>query len=59
MEKGDLKQNGVHLLEHEWNTVKFLLEKAIKEIENHFTLSKRIIRIKIITKDRKILDYLK
>ena len=20
MEKGDLKQNGVHLLEHEWNT---------------------------------------
>lgn len=34
-------------------------EKAIKEIENHFTLSKRIIRIKIITKDRKILDYLK
>ena len=119
MEKGDLKQNGVHLLEHEWHTVKFLLEKgynielipplrikgvrtadiaihgvlweiksptgsgknvirhtvqrashqsnsiiidlrrckmleekAIKEIENHFSLSKRIIRIKIITKDK-------
>jgi len=28
MEKGKLKQNGVHLEEHEYNTVKYLLESG-------------------------------
>lgn len=122
--KGIFKQNGVHLKEHEWNTVKLLLNEgynvelippvhiqgvktadmsmngvmwemkspqgggkttithtikhavtqstniiidlrrckldenqAIKEIERHFSLSKRIRRLKIITKNENILDY--
>ena len=124
--KGNLKQNGIYLTEHEWNTVKLLLncgydielippvhikgvktadmsmngimwemkspqgggkttishtikhavaqsvniiidlrrcklddECAIKELERHFNLSKRIRRMKIITKNEKILDYTK
>jgi|GEM_PF-4090398 len=40
MEKGDLKQNGVHLLEHEWNTVKFLLEKGYKGNRESFYIIK-------------------
>ena len=124
--KGKLKQNGVHLTEHEWNTVKLLLDlgydielippvhikgvktadmsmngimwemkspqgggkttishtikhavsqstniiidlrrckldevQSIKELERHFKLSKRIRRLKIITKSEEILDYIK
>ena len=33
--------------------------QAIKELELHFNLSKRIRRMKIVTKDRNILDYIK
>lgn len=124
MEKGVLKQNGVHLKEHEYNTVKLLLEqgydvelippsgikglrmpdimmqgipwemkspegdgrktiknavqsashqsesiiidlqrskipedRAIKEIERYFKLSRRLKRLKIVLKDKKILDF--
>ena len=32
MKKGTLKQNGVHLMDHEWNTVKYFLEIG-KDIE--------------------------
>ena len=32
MEKGTLTQNGVHLMEHEWKTVKYFLELG-KDIE--------------------------
>ena len=32
MEKGTLKQNNVHLMDHEWNTVKYFLELG-KDIE--------------------------
>ena len=126
MEKGKLKQNGVHLKEHEYKTVKFFLERgidveliptssiknlrmldimmqgvawemkspegkgkntirntiqngehqsssliiglrrikvdekvAIKELEMHFKLSKRIRRLRIITADEELLDYFK
>lgn len=126
MTKGNLTQNGVHLKEHEYQTVKFFLERgvdveliptssiknlrmpdimmqgvawemkspegkgkntirntiqngehqsnslivdlrrikldesvAIKELEMHFKLSKRVRRLKIITKDEKLLDYAK
>ena len=34
-------------------------EIAIKQIRHYFELSKRIRRVKIITKDGKILDYSK
>lgn len=124
--KGTLTQNGVHLEEHEYKTIKLLLEngfdvqlipplrmegvrtpditlqgmeweikspigggkrtimntvqkaahqsrniivdlrrckleqkEAIKELETHFSLSKRIRRMKIITDDEKILDFSK
>ena len=124
MEKGKLTQNGVHLQEHEYATVKTLLEngynvelippsringlrmpdimlqgtpwemkapqgggkctilntlqsavnqsrnlivdlrrckltdeQAIKELKYHFQHSKRVRRMKIITKDAKILDF--
>ena len=33
--------------------------KALKELENHFKLSKRIRRMKIITKGEKIIDFTK
>ncbi len=46
MKKGELKPNGVHLE-----------EQAIRELEHHFKLSKRIRRMKVVTKDRKILDF--
>ena len=126
MEKGMLIQNGVHLREHEYDTVKYLLnagfnveliperqikgitnpdiqidgvvwemksptgdskntmkhtlqnanhqsrsviidlrrcklqdEKAIKDLEHHFTLSKRLRNMKIITHDENMLDYRK
>ena len=121
MEKGKLTQNGVHLKEHEYRTVKFFLERgidveliptsriknlmmqgvawemkspegkgkntirntiqngehqsssliidlrrikmdeevAIKELEMHFRLSKRIRRLRIITCDLELLDYFK
>ncbi len=126
MGKGTLKTNGVHLLDHEYATVKVFLEEgfdielippvrikdvrtpdftmngiswemkspegggkttirhtikhavtqsgnliidlrrckvddktAIKELELHFKLSKRIRRMKIVKKDLKILDYSK
>lgn len=126
MEKGLLKQNGVHLLDHEYETVKLLLENgysitlippmqikgmntpdimfdgivwemksptgggkytikhtvqnakhqssnvivdlrrcklqdehAIRELKHHFELSKRLRRMKIITKYENILDYTK
>ncbi len=126
MTKGKLKQNGVHLEEHEYKTVKLLLEQgydvelippsriknlrmpditlqglawemkaptgegkktiknivqnashqaeniiidlrriklaeeqAIKEIRHYYELSRRIRRLKIITKDEKILDFSK
>lgn len=126
MEKGKLKQNRVHLEDHEYKTVKLLLEhgydielippmqvkgmntpdiqfdgivweiksptgggkhtikhniqnakrqsrnviidlrrcglpeeRAIKESEHHFSLSKRLQRMKIITKSEEILDYYK
>ncbi|MCR5025025.1 MAG: hypothetical protein K6A90_11940 [Lachnospiraceae bacterium] len=32
-------------------------EQAIRELEHHFKLSKRIRRMKIITKDKEILDF--
>lgn len=126
MSKGILKDNKVHLRDHEWNTVKLFLEKgydielippsqisglrmpdimmsglpweikspighgkhnmkhtiqnakpqsvniivdlrrsdipaekAIKDLEHHFNLSKRIRRLKIVVDDEKILDYKK
>ncbi len=126
MGKGTLKQNGVHLQDHEYATVKLFLEKgfdielippvrikdvrtpdftmggiswemkspeggskttirhtikhavtqsgniivdlrryklddnsAIKELEQHFKLSKRIRRMKIVTKELEILDFSK
>ena len=126
MEKGNLIQNGVHLKEHEYMTVKYFLERgidveliptsgiknlrmpdimmpgvawemkspegkgrntirntiqngehqsnslivdlrrikldeavAIKELETHFRLSKRVRRLKIITKNEELLDYSK
>lgn len=126
MEKGKLTQNGVHLREHEYATVKLLLElgndielippsqiqhlpmpdimmngvpweikspngtgkntikhivqkakhqsdsiiidlrrcvlddeKIIEELKKHYQLSKRIRRMKIITKDEKILEFSK
>ena len=126
MEKKKLKQNGVHLEEHEYNTVRFLLkngydvelippsqiknlqmpdiilqgvpwemkspveagkytiknivqnashqsvniiidlrrckmedDEAIKKIYHYFDLSKRIRRIKIITKNAEIIDFSK
>ena len=126
MGKGKLTQNGVHLEEHEYATVKIFLEsgydielippvkiknvhtpdftmqgkawemkspkgsgkttishtikhavtqseniiidlqrckldegQAIRELEHHFKLSKRIRRMKIVTKDKKILDLVK
>ena len=124
MKKGTLTQNGVHLKEHEYKTVKLLLEngydieliptskipklrmpdimmlgkpwemkspqgdgkrtimntmqdaahqstniivdlrrckikeeQAIRELQYHFKLSKRIRHMKIVTKDEKILDF--
>ena len=124
MSKGNLTQNNVHLKEHEYQTVKLLLEqgfdvelippsaikgvkmpdivmlgvaweikspegsgkytlknaiqnashqsqsiiidlrrypsdesKAIKSIDRHFSLSRRLKRLKIICKDNTILDY--
>ena len=33
--------------------------QAIRELEHHFKLSKRIRRMKIVTKDKKILDLVK
>lgn len=124
MEKGKLEQNKVHLQDHEWNTVKLLLEngydislippiegervktpdmdmsgviwemkspegksrntikhtfqnaghqssnliidlqrckltdeEALKDIQYHFNISKRIKRLKVVTKDKKILDF--
>lgn len=126
MEKGKLTQNKVHLQDHEWKTVKYILEQghnvtlippmqikgmdnpdveidgviweiksptgggkytmkhtlenakhqsrnaivdlrrcklsdeqAIKELEHHFSLSKRLRRMIIITKAEKMLDYKK
>ena len=126
MEKGKLKQNGVHLEEHEYNTVKYLLEsgydvelippskikhlqmpdiilqgvpwemkspveagkytiknivqnashqsvniiiylrrckmmddEGIRKIRHYFDLSKRIRRVKIITKTAEIIDFSK
>lgn len=126
MGKGTLKQNGVHLQEHEYATVRLLLdngfdvelippsqikgfhiadimvqglpweikspqgsgkktienniqnaaqqsenviidlrrcklpqEKAIREVEYHLKSSKRIRHIKVITRDEKILDFIK
>ena len=32
MEKGTLKQNNIHLMDHEWNTVKYFLQLG-KDIE--------------------------
>lgn len=34
-------------------------EKAIKDLEHHFKLSKRVRRMKIVVDDEKILDYKK
>ena len=126
MKKGNLTQNGVHLKEHEYQTVKLLLEngydvelvptsaikglkmpdlmlqgipwemkspegdgkrtikntvqnashqseniiidlqrckipedRALKEIDRYFRLSRRLKRLKVITKDKKILDFSK
>ena len=126
MKKGKLTQNGVHLKEHEYQTVKLLLEngydvelvptsaikglkmpdimlqgipwemkspegdgkrtikntvqnashqseniiidlqrckisedRALKEIDRYFRLSRRLKRLKVITKDKKILDFSK
>lgn len=124
MEVGNLKTNGVHLAEHEYATIKFLLslgydieliptsqvkgmrtpdisingvlweiksptgnskntikhtlqnashqannvivdvrrcklaeEQAIKDLEQRYRLSKRIRRMKIVTKDEKVIDF--
>ena len=126
MKKGTLIQNGVHLKEHEYKTVKLFLEngfdvelvptskikglrmpdimlqgipwemkapegdgkhtikntvqnashqseniiidlqrckideeRALKEIDRYFRLSRRLKRLKVVTKDKKILDFSK
>ena len=54
MGKGKLIQNGVHLQDHEYKTVKLFLEMGY---ERMFKKSKRIKRMKIIKKNREILDF--
>ena len=36
---------------------KLMDEEALKDIQYHFNISKRIKRLKVVTKDKKILDF--
>ena len=56
MRKGTLKQNGVHLKEHEYKTVKVFLEQGY-DVE--LIPAKRLRRLKIVLDGEKILDFSK